>query len=107
MQLSIFAIFASLALVVVGALAALRYLAARGNSGRALGQVDLLSYVLACAGALTLFPEAMHAFAPELFIGSTIVGTLIERFDYVAFVLVPFSFGMGIARRSITIFVTK
>jgi hypothetical protein len=72
-----------------------------------LHRIDLLSFVLAASGALTLIPEAVQAFAPELMFGRTLAGSVLEHFDYIAFVLVSLSFGMGIARRALLIALEK
>ena len=49
-------------------------------------RVDLLSFMLAGAGVLTLIPESVQAFAPELMMGKTLAGTALEHLDYAAFV---------------------
>ncbi|HEX7922476.1 MAG TPA: biotin/lipoyl-containing protein, partial [Bradyrhizobium sp.] len=46
-----------------------------------------------------LIPESVQAFAPELMAGTTLAGTALEHLDYIAFVLVSVSFGMGVIRR--------
>lgn len=72
-----------------------------------LHRIDLLAFLLAASGALTLIPEAVQAFAPELMFGGTLAGTMLEHFDYIAFVLLSLSFGMGIARRTLIIALEK
>ncbi len=72
-----------------------------------LHRVDLLSYVLAAGGVLGLIPEAVQTFAPELMFGASLAGSGLEHLDYVAFVLVSVSFGMGLARRALLIGLEK
>jgi len=72
-----------------------------------LHRIDLTAYFLAAGGVLTLIPEGMQAFAPELMFGGTLAGGVLEHFDYIAFVLVSLSFGMGIARRALLIALEK
>ena len=120
MQLTIGAMIASVALAFIGGLAAYVYaqpnrrLAQKPRTSRDvavarlnLHRVDLISFVLAAAGVLTLIPESVQAFAPELMGGRTIAGTALERLDYIAFVLVSLSFGMGTVRRMLLIALEK
>ena len=120
MQLTIGAMIASVALALIGGLAAYAYvqpkrrLAPRPLMPRDLAiarlylhRVDLVSFVLAAAGVLTLIPESVQAFAPELMGGRTLAGTALERLDYIAFVLVSLSFGMGTVRRMLIIALEK
>ena len=120
MQLTIGAMIASVGLATLGGLAAYAYvqpkrrLAPRPLTPRDLAfarlhlhRVDLLSFVLAGAGVLTLIPESVQAFAPELMMGKTLTGTALEHLDYAAFVLVSLSFGMGTARRLLFIALEK
>ena len=72
-----------------------------------LHRIDLFAYVLAASGGLTLVPEGMQAFAPELMFGSTLTGSVLDRLDYIAFVFVSLSFGLGIARRLLLIALEK
>ncbi|PTM43027.1 hypothetical protein C8D03_4631 [Bosea sp. 124] len=72
-----------------------------------LHRIDLIAFILAGGGALSLVPETMQAFAPELMRGATLAGTALEHLDYVAFVLVSLSFGLGLARRLLLIALEK
>ncbi len=96
---SLLALFGSLVVFVLAMVAAFRYLHAHGHHVNALAKIDLISFSLGFTGALTLVPETMHAFSPELLLNDVFVGTIIDRLDYFAYVLVPCSFGMGVARR--------
>ncbi len=120
MQLTIGAMIASVALALIGGLSAYAYvqpkrrLAPRPLVPRdlalarlSLHRVDLISFVLAAAGVLTLIPESVQAIAPELMRGRTLAGTALERLDYIAFVLVSLSFGMGTVRRMLVIALEK
>ena len=71
-----------------------------------LHRLDLMSYVFAASGTLTLIPEAMQIFAPELMSGSPLSAGL-EHLDYITFVLFSLSFGMGLARRLLHIQLEK
>jgi len=72
-----------------------------------LHRIDVLSYILAASGVLSLIPEGVQAFAPELMVGGTLSGGALEHLDYLAFVFVSLSFGMGIARRLLLIALEK
>lgn len=72
-----------------------------------LHRIDIVSYTLAAAGVLTLVPDAVQVFAPELMYGESLVGSGLEHLDYLSFVLVSLSFGMGIARRMLLIALEK
>lgn len=72
-----------------------------------LHRIDLIAYCLAASGVLSLVPESMQAFAPELMFGGSLAGSALEHLDYLAFVLVSLSFGMGIARRLLLIALEK
>lgn len=120
MALTIEAMFASVGLAAVGASGAVAYFRPRErlaprpltppHLARArihLHRIDLLAFILAGGGALSLVPETMQAFAPELMRGTTLAGTALEHLDYVAFVLVSLSFGLGLARRLLFIALEK
>lgn len=120
MQVTIGAMLVSVGLAATGALAAYAYvqprkrLAPRPLTPRDLAttrlylhRVDVFSFVLAAAGVLTLIPESVQAFAPELMVGTTLAGTALEHLDYIAFVLVSVSFGMGVIRRMLFIALEK
>ncbi|PZN92255.1 MAG: hypothetical protein DCF30_23440 [Hyphomicrobiales bacterium] len=120
MALTIEAMVASVGLASAGALGSVAYfrpgkrLAPRPLTSphliRArlrLHRIDLLAFILAGGGALSLVPETMQAFAPELMRGTTLAGTALEHLDYVAFVLVSLSFGLGLARRLLLIALEK
>ncbi|WP_332688911.1 hypothetical protein [Bosea sp. (in: a-proteobacteria)] len=120
MQLTIGAMVASVGLASAGAAVAYAYvqpkrrLAPRPLTARDLAstrlhlhRVDLLSFVLAAAGVLSLIPESVQAFAPELMMGQTLAGSALEHLDYIAFVLVSLSFGMGTVRRMLFIALEK
>lgn len=72
-----------------------------------LHRIDMTAYLLAACGVLSLIPESLQAFAPELMFGGTLAGTALEHLDYIAFVCVSLSFGMGIARRTLLIALEK
>lgn len=72
-----------------------------------LHRLDVCAYLLAAGGVLTLIPEAVQAFAPELMFGRTLAGTALEHLDYIAFVFVSLSFGMGLTRRLLLIQLEK
>jgi hypothetical protein len=71
-----------------------------------LHRLDLMSYIFAASGTLTLIPEAMQIFAPELMSGGPLSAGL-EHLDYITFVLFSLSFGMGLARRLLHIQLEK
>lgn len=120
MQVTIGAMLVSVGLAAIGGLATYAYvqprkrLAPRPLTPRDLAatrlhlhRIDVLSFVLAAAGVLTLIPESVQAFAPELMAGQTLAGTALEHLDYFAFVIVSVSFGMGVARRLLFIALEK
>ena len=120
MQVTIGAMLVSVGLAAIGGLASYAYvqprkrLAPRPLTPRDLAttrlylhRVDVFSFVLAAAGVLTLIPESVQAFAPELMVGTTLAGTALEHLDYIAFVLVSVSFGMGVIRRMLFIALEK
>ncbi len=72
-----------------------------------LHRIDLLAYLFAAGGVFSLIPEGIQLFAPELMSGAKLAGTALEHLDYVAFVLVSLSFGMGFARRMLFIALEK
>ena len=94
----------SLALAGGGAMAAAAYYRHAGLRPKlALAQLDFAAFAAAGCGALSLLPEAMQTFAPEIVTPGSLVGTAFENLDYAAFVFVSVSFGLGIARRWLTI----
>lgn len=120
MQVTIGAMLVSVGLASIGGLAAYAYVRPRKRLAHRpltpadlattrlhLHRVDLLAFVLAAAGVLTLVPESVQAFAPELMAGKTLAGTALEHLDYIAFVIVSVSFGMGVARRLLFIALEK
>lgn len=107
MTSSLFALFWTAVVFALGVLVALRYLEAQGHHANALAKVDLVSYALGFAGTLTLVPEILHVFSPELTPGDAFVGSMIARLDYLGYMLVPLSFGLGVARRVISVHTTK
>lgn len=120
MALTVQAMVASLGIAAVGAGAAFAYarpgeryrpapLAPRdaGLARLRLHRVEFAAFVLAACGVVSLIPEAMQAFAPELMGGRTLAGTAFEHLDYVAFVLVSLGFGLGVARRMLQIALEK
>lgn len=72
-----------------------------------LHRIDPIAFILAASGVLTLIPETVQAFAPELMEGASLVGGGLEHLDYLAFIFVSLSFGMGIARRVLLIQLEK
>ena len=120
MQVTIGAMLVSVGLAAIGGLASYAYvqprkrLAPRPLTPRDLAttrlylhRVDIFAFVLAASGVLTLIPESVQAFAPELMAGKTLAGTALEHLDYIAFVIVSVSFGMGVARRLLFIALEK
>jgi hypothetical protein len=118
--LTIGAMFASVGLAAVGASGAFVYFRPKTrlsprpltpmHLARArlyLHRIDLTSFVMAGGAVLSLVPETMQVFAPELMRGTTLAGTALEHLDYVAFVFVSLSFGMGLARRMLLIALEK
>lgn len=104
MALTLHAMAASIGLAAVGAGAAVAYF----RPGRLqLHRIDTWSYILAAGGVFTLIPETMQAFAPELMYGSKLAGTALEHLDYLAFVCVSLSFGLGLMRRLLLIQLEK
>lgn len=99
MALTVQAMAASVGLACVGAFGVFRYIQSKERKRLALAKADLAAYSLAAGGLLTLVPEAMAAFAPELMRGGTLTSLGLQHLDYVSFVLVSVSFGMGLARR--------
>ncbi len=107
MNFSLFALLWTLVVFALGVLIALRYIEAQGRHANALAKVDLVSYALGFTGTLTLVPEILHAFSPELTPGDAFVGSMLARLDYLGYLLVPLSFGLGVARRVISVRATK
>ena len=107
MILTVFALAWTLVLFALGILIALRYLQVHANHATALAKVDLASYALGFTGTLTLVPEILHAFAPELTSGDAFVGSMFDRVDYLAYLVVPLSFGLGVARRIVSVRTSK
>ncbi|WP_439499965.1 hypothetical protein [Bosea sp. (in: a-proteobacteria)] len=120
MALTVPAMIAAVGLAGIGAVGAVSYFKPRQRLqplplapptlARArihLHRIDLVAYILAASGALTLIPEAVQAFAPELMFGTTLTGTALEHLDYLAFVFVSLSFGMGLTRRLLLIQLEK
>ena len=104
---TLFALFWTLILFALGVLTALQYLEVHASHANALAKVDLASYALGFTGTLTLVPEILHAFAPELTSGDAFVGSMFDRVDYLAYLVVPLSFGLGVARRIVSVRTTK
>ena len=69
----------------------------------ALAHLDLAGYVLAYGGLLSLLPESIRLYAPELIASFPNAGTIWERLDYAAFVLVSAGFGAGVTKRYLTV----
>ena len=120
MLVSVEAMIASVAIAALGGWLATRYFAPDARlrplpltsrdltvARLHLHRIDAVSYILAAAGVLTLIPEGLQAFSPHLLPGRTIAGSALEHFDYVAFVLVSLSFGLGLARRLLVIALEK
>ncbi|WP_332684789.1 hypothetical protein [Bosea sp. (in: a-proteobacteria)] len=120
MALTLHAMAGSASLAAVGAWGATAYfrpkvrLAPLPLSPRALviarlhlHRVDVVAFVFAAGGIFSLLPETIQAFAPELMRGTNLAGGALEHLDYVAFVLVSLSFGMGLARRLLLIALEK
>ncbi len=103
MALTAQAMAASVGIAALGGFAVMGQARRTANIRLLLAQIDLVAYLAAAGGVLTLLPEAMATFAPELMRGRTLAGTVFEHFDYAAFVLVSLAFGMGIARRLLSI----
>ena len=83
---------------LLAALAASLYIERSDRSRLALAHVDFWSAAASAGGALSLVPEILNAFAPELLSGA-IAGSALQNLDYAAYVLVPIGVGMGLARR--------
>jgi hypothetical protein len=92
------AIVLALVCALLSALATGAWLERRGRARLALAQVDLISYAASAGGALSLLPEIVQAFAPEL-LSRPLAATALQNLDYAAYVLVPVGIGMGLARR--------
>lgn len=75
------------------------YVRNKPNRLLALAKVDLIAYLAAAGGLLTIIPEAVNAFAPELVRGEALQGSVYEHFDRASYVLVCVAFGLGISRR--------
>ncbi len=120
MALTVEAMVASVGLAALGAAASVGYF----RPGRQLGprpvkppalvlarlrlhRIDFAAFVLAAGGVFSLIPESLQAFAPELMFGKTLAGSVFEHLDYLAFVFVSLSFGMGTARRALLIALEK
>jgi hypothetical protein len=99
MALTVPAMVVSVGITASAALATVWYVGRQAKGRLALAEVDLASYCLAAGGTLSLIPEAVAAFAPELMFGASLAGTGLEHLDYLAFLFVSLSFGMGFARR--------
>ncbi len=119
MALTLHAMATSVGLAAVGAGAAVAYFRPgrlhpqpltamqAGLARLQLHRIDAISYLLAAGGVFTLIPETMQAFAPELMYGSKLAGTALEHLDYLAFVCVSLSFGLGLMRRLLLIQLEK
>lgn len=95
------AILLAIACALIAALAASRYIEANGRSRLALAQVDFVSFLASAGGVLSLVPEILNAFAPEMLAGPMMASGF-QNLDYAAYVLVPIGIGMGLARRWIS-----
>ena len=100
------AVLLAIVCAMIGAAAAARHIEANARTRLALAQVDIFSYVAGVGGALSLIPEVLQAFAPEL-LSRRLVGGVFENLDYAAYVLVPIGFGSGVARRWYAILIER
>lgn len=73
------------------------------NPKLALARLDLAGYMLAYGGLLSLLPETIRLYAPELVASFPNAGTIWERLDYATFVLISAGFGFGITKRYLTV----
>ena len=64
-----------------------------------LAEVDLVAFMFGLAGLLSLVPETVQAFAPELLGGLNLDAFGLQDVDYAAYVFAPISVGIGLARR--------
>lgn len=65
----------------------------------AIAQADLFGYMLTYAGLLSIVPEAITIFAPEIASRDSISGTVWSKLDYLTYVAVAAASGVNIMKR--------
>ena len=72
---------------------------ARESKTVAIAQADLFGYMLTYAGLLSIVPEAITIFAPEIASRDSISGTVWSKLDYLTYVAVAAASGVNIMKR--------
>ncbi|MBN9062377.1 MAG: hypothetical protein J0H41_08045 [Rhizobiales bacterium] len=93
------AIILAVACAILSAAIASAYIRRKGRARLTLAQLDLVSYALGVCAVISLTPEVLQAFAPELVEPGTLVSLGVNKLDYAAYVLAPIGAGVGLARR--------
>jgi hypothetical protein len=93
------ALFVSLAIAATALLLSLAHIRQSAHAKLALARLDLLSYLGGASSVLALVPESVKMVAPQLMSADPILWSAVSKLDSLAFVLVPCSIGMGVARR--------
>ena len=97
------AIILALICAIASAAVASTYIKRKKRARLTLAQLDLASYLLGAGAVVSLTPEILQAFAPELVAPGSLVAAGLQNLDYAAYVLAPIGLGIGIARRWQTI----
>jgi hypothetical protein len=93
------AFFASLAISAAALLLSLAHVRQSPRPKLALARLDMLSYLGGASSVLALVPEGVKMAAPQLMSADPLLWSAVSKLDAFAFVLVPCSIGMGVARR--------
>lgn len=97
------AIILALICALISAVVASVYIKRKGRARLTLARLDLLSYALGAGAVVSLTPEVLQAFAPELVAPGSLVAAGLQNLDYAAYVLAPIGAGVGFMRRWHTI----
>ncbi len=100
-------LFVALALVVGSIMAAAVIVRLVGRTKLTLARLDLISFMAGACGLLSLVPESVKMFAPNLMSDEPSVWQALDALKYIAFFLVSVSIGLGVARRWYTIHIEK
>ena len=96
-------IVGALALAASGMAWAFVYWRRSGKSRLALARIDFASFAAGAGGLLSLIPDSIRMFAPNLMAGNPVLWTALENSRIPAFLLVSLSVGVGLARRWMSI----
>ena len=91
------------AVAAIGIVWAFVYWRRSGMTRLALAHIDFVSFVAGAGGLLSLIPDSIRMFAPQLMGANPALWTALENCRAPAFLLVSLSVGLGLARRWMTI----